>query len=241
MFVNKYSTLQWQFRLWPSIVVMILLPVLFSLGCWQISRAQQKKILLTNLAQQQQKAPLNKLPLGIDNSNYQFQKISLSGTFLNEKTFLLDNRFYQHQLGFNVITTFQPNNSKQVLLVNRGWIAATENRQQLPTIAPITNSTTVSGLLYHPEKSFMLSQKEQLISGWPKIIQSVDFQKISATLGRELSSYVLMLDQNSPYALKQDWQPNTISPARHIAYAVQWYGLTLVLLIGYIILCIKKR
>ena len=235
------ATRRWQPRLWPSIVVIILLPLLFSLGCWQIHRAQQKKAILANLAKQQHQEPLNKLPVGFDNNRYQFQKITLSGRFLNEKSFLLDNRFYQHQLGFNVITAFLPNNSEQAILVNRGWVAATADRQQLPTINAISNPAAVSGLLYHPEKAFTLSKHEETSKDWPKIIQSIDFHAISAILNHELSPYLLIIDQNLSYALPQNWQPTTMTPGRHIAYAVQWYALTLVLFIGYIVLSIKRE
>src|SRR5690554_3100101 len=80
----------------------LLLPVLASLGFWQLEREAEKRELQNLYTNRQQQAPveLNQLDLGDD---LQYRQVSVSGSWDNEHVFLLDNRIYQGQPGFEVL------------------------------------------------------------------------------------------------------------------------------------------
>jgi surfeit locus 1 family protein len=54
---------------------------------------------------------------------------------------------------------------------------------------------------------------------------------LSEALGRELAPAVLVIDPAEAQSLTRIWQPRNITPARHYAYAMQWWGLALTLII----------
>jgi cytochrome oxidase assembly protein ShyY1 len=57
-----------------------------------------------------------------------------------------------------------------------------------------------------------------------------------------LAPRVLKLDPALPigYARDLDVLPNTLPPARHLGYAVQWFGLALTVLVTALVLTFRK-
>jgi cytochrome oxidase assembly protein ShyY1 len=46
---------------------------------------------------------------------------------------------------------------------------------------------------------------------------------LSAALGQPLLSRQLLLDPGQPAGYVRDWRPQGLGPARHLAYAIQWW------------------
>ncbi|RXE26980.1 SURF1 family cytochrome oxidase biogenesis protein, partial [Xanthomonas perforans] len=72
----------------------------------------------------------------------------------------------------------------------------------------------------------------------------LDLQALRSTLGRrDISSQVLRLDPALPvgYARDLDMLPNTLPPARHLGYAVQWFGLAVAVLATAMLLTWRAR
>ena len=51
----------------------------------------------------------------------------------------------------------------------------------------------------------------------------------------EIDNSLIQLNASSHGALEPAWSPSLFKAQRHWAYAAQWYGLFIVLLIGYIV------
>ena len=203
-----------------------------TLGCWQVSRAWLKTDMLERF-ESHKEAVLTQVSATLD-LNLQYRKVTLRGRIDNQHVFLLDNRSYQHELGYEVVVPLTTSNDTTVL-VNLGFVAHHNDRTQLPVIKLISGVVTVAGTLYHPKKSVVLSSVEELSTGWPKVIQSLDFSALSQKLGYAVAPYVVMLDKDSLLAYPSDWQPTVMTPARHFGYAVQWFLLALMVLIATII------
>ena len=105
----------------PTLVVMALLPVLVSLGFWQLSRAEQKRVLLTRYAERQQAAPLTVNQL-IATAEPVFRRVQLRGHLDAKHSLLLDNRIRDGQPGVELLQPFQDQASGQWVLLNRGWL-----------------------------------------------------------------------------------------------------------------------
>ncbi len=61
-------------------------------------------------------------------------RISLSGTFIHDQQFLLDNRSHQGRPGWEVLTPLALDDGR-LILVNRGWIPFSGDRTRLPDVA----------------------------------------------------------------------------------------------------------
>ena len=69
--------------------------------------------------------------------------------------------------------------------------------------------------------------------GWPKYVQQLDYEIASRDLGR-VQDEVLQLSAASVGSFEPIWKPVELQPSRHYGYAVQWFGLALVLFASYL-------
>jgi Uncharacterized conserved protein len=206
-------------------LLLVGVPILVSLGIWQLHRADEKRSIQANLALRSQMPPITlERAEQLRDANYYL--VNVEGYFLNQSTLLLDNQFHNHRLGYQVITPFIVN-QKQWLLVNRGWLPAGSNRHQLPRIPKVLGKVRLSGLLYTPQKNpFSSTQIEMTQPVWRA--QSIAIAQLSEQLHHPLLPFALLLAQNSPYGFIYHWQPINTKAAMHKGYAVQWFALAFV-------------
>lgn len=211
-----------------AILYCLGLMLLSGLGTWQINRGLSKDNVLSLVNNKHKDYPqLSELPENSSSANY--QQATLAGQWYDKQFFLLDNRIYKGQAGYEVLTPFQlPDN--QHLLINRGWIP----RSQTDNI-PLPESAELTGTLYLPKKGYTIGEaihSDQLIDNiWPKTSLYMDPAAFSAALKQPLSPLILVLDETHPDSLIRIWKPVVIEPERHYAYALQWYGLAVVFII----------
>lgn len=185
---------------------------LSSLGFWQLDRADEKRSMLMHYAQLHKNLPivLNDIDkIGASKQGIEkiekidkienYQPIQAMGIYDNTHVFFLDNQFYQHQLGYEVIESFILPQTKKVLLVSLGWVKAPEDRHQLPILAPITGEQNLHGTAYFPSKSLLLlganSDNDEInAQHWPKRIEKLDQHDIQEWLGRPVYPFILRLD-----------------------------------------------
>ncbi len=105
----------------PTLVVLALLPLLVFLGFWQLSRGEQKRVLLDSYAERQVAAPLTAGQL-LNVDQPAFRRVQLRGHLDGQHSLLLDNRVRDGQVGVELLQPFQDQASGQWLLLNRGWL-----------------------------------------------------------------------------------------------------------------------
>src|SRR5687768_11903535 len=103
-----------------TLLTAALLPLLLSLGFWQLRREQEKLEL-----QQQYSARQNEAPIALDRlraqDDLQYRQVEFSGRYDNAHSFLLDNRIHEGRPGYELITPVV-SDMNVVVLVNRGWL-----------------------------------------------------------------------------------------------------------------------
>jgi len=220
---------------WPTVVTLVLLGGLVSLGFWQLDRAEQKKNLLAQYGGSQERTILQLEADLKSAAGLNYQSAVVAGHYDNGHQLLLDNRTHAGQAGYQVLTPFVIRDSQVAVLVNRGWIRMGDRRDQLPDVVVPEDRRRISGRLkVPPEKVFMLG-KEDPRQGWPWRIQRIRIEALSAELGRPLLPVVLLLDAEQPDGYVRQWQPLVgFGPERNIGYAIQWFGLAATLLIIYL-------
>ena len=78
-----------------------------------------------------------------------------------------------------------------------------------------------------------LSDGTEVATQWPLLLTRIDLDQIERRLGLPLLDLVLE-DRNAPRA--QSIRAQMLPPERHRGYALQWFGLSLTLLIIYCVL-----
>ena len=213
-----------------SLTFFLLLILVLSLGVWQIDRGYNKKEL-ENTFLERQSQPVKEIKYNAFLESDLYRNVVLEGKYL-EKIFFLDNRIHNGKPGLKVFSPFETTNNNLVL-VSRGWIEL-EDRSKLPTINTTKNVLKVQGVLRPESQDFVLENEEMNNKKNPILLQTVNLSELSNFLGKPLSPYILELSELSESAFVKTWQPINLSSFRHFGYAVQWFGLAVVLIVGYV-------
>lgn len=225
----------------PTLATAILLPLLISLGFWQLDRAAEKH-RLQGLMQQRLLAPIKRIRSGENlQEDMNFRKVEMRGQFDNDHQYLVDNRVYKGQVGYGVYTPFSFDAGESWILVNRGWTAIGKDRKTLPTITVSGEMIELKGVLSQPPGQLMqLGGQLVNTTRWPARVQNIDLARIEKESGLHLQPYVLNLDENNTQAYFQDWRPYVDTPQKNQSYAIQWFSMTVVLLLIYISLNTRR-
>jgi len=213
------------------------MPLLLWLGNWQLDRAEQKKQIETEVA-----AALAANPVPLDQvlakKSPNYSQAAFTALLDNQHIWLLDNRIYQGQAGYEVLVMAQTN--QQSVWVSLGWIVASPNRQILPTVQLPDTEVSLNGTLYRSAEDMLILQAEQLEQGWPKRIQRIDFELMQNNMDSEVAPWVVYLNNSNSVALQPIWEPTNMSSLTHTGYAVQWFAMATFLTLFYLYTCFKR-
>jgi len=222
-------------------VLGIVLCIAFiGLGRWQWQRGELRQQQWTAFAEGADQA----LAVGSQKlaAVARFARVSLSGHFRPDRQFLLDNRTHAGSAGYEVLTPLELADGR-VLLVDRGWLAFTGYRAVLPNIAfaPEDAVTIVGRLDELPSAGLAFGRAAPAVHGsWPRLATYPRMQDLSAALGQALESRILLLDPRAPFGYARDWQPPGLPPARHWAYAIQWWCFAVTVVVLWIVMAVRR-
>ncbi len=227
-----------------TLLTACLLPLLVSLGFWQLDR-QQQKLAILDIYQQRISAPPLLLPeqwsqlLGEDAS---YRRVQLSAELQPSPMILLDNRINGGVVGYEVIQSALLDDSRVVWL-NRGWVPAGRTRQDLPELVTPEGSISVQAHVYIPLGEPFTLSKQRLSVGaeTPIIAQQIDtaeLQQLSKT--QDMFPHLLRLEEGSSAALHIQWPAVNTRPEKHQAYAIQWFAMACALIVFYVLRSIEK-
>jgi surfeit locus 1 family protein len=218
---------------WIVVVLIICLwCLLMALGFWQLGRADEKKALLEGFEQRMKMTPVAFDASLMDYSDLRYQRVYVKGHFDGDHQFFLDNQIYKGRAGFHVLTPFVMENTGRTILVDRGWVVANPDRNHLPDISVNEQRMRVDGVLYVPfGKPYLLGSETENSEGWPRILESVDWDVVSKGLGVPVAPVLLRMDKEWEDGLVHEWELIPFGPQKHIAYAVQWFAMATVLLV----------
>tara|TARA_B100001027_G_scaffold184629_1_gene136692 strand:- start:577 stop:1284 length:708 start_codon:yes stop_codon:yes gene_type:complete len=219
-----------------SLTFFCLLLLVLSLGVWQIDRGYKKKEL-ENTFLERQSQPVKEIKYNTFENSDLYRNVVLEGKYLDQ-IFLLDNKIHNGKPGLKVFSPFESIN-ESLVLVSRGWIEF-EDRSNLPMIKTERNALKIQGILRYESKDFILENDNMKKNTNPILVQTINLDELSNYLGKPLSPYILELSELSKSAFVKTWQPINLSSFRHFGYAVQWFGLGLVLIIGYLFFLRKE-
>lgn len=226
----------------PTLATIFLLPCLIALGFWQLQRAEQKRELLAMYDMRLKEAAQPITEVATDLSNIDFLPIKVKGEFDNQRYILLDNRYYNHLLGYHVLTPLIIKETGKAILINRGWIPREELRERLPKIPPVQGSQVLKGYAKIPNKNvFTLSHEPDKDDRWPRRIQQIKLTQLSQQLGLELYPFILLLAPGQAHGFARDWNPVVVNPVKHTGYAVQWFSLAGLLVIIYLSVNLRRE
>ena len=225
-----------------TLFALVMVPFMAGLGFWQLQRAEEKAALAASFEQRQQQppAPITQL-WDMAKESLAYLPVELSGSFLGDEYFLLDNRIQGGRFGYDILGIVQLTDSDALVLVNRGWIAGDSARLERPVVPPVPGDIRLTGHVYVAPGAPYLLAPQTLQDEWPQLLQAIEMDKLSplvgAITGGRVFPYPIRIDAEAPGALSVAWQVINVSPQKHQGYALQWFAMASVLLIFYLLRC----
>ena len=208
--------------------VIVMLPLLLSLGNWQVQRGALKRDLESQYLEKLTELPK---PVSVDVMSQPFQALKLNGRYQPE-TFLVDNQVSRGKTGYWVFQVFDDASIGRVL-INRGFIAST-TRDRLPRI-PMSDESVALVATVWPELGLIPAWGPQAWSdGWPKRIQRVNISRMAVAAAAWPAE--LRLEAGQPGVLEPAPFASRLSDDTHRGYAATWFGLAIALVLGYLFL-----
>jgi len=209
----------------PFVIGVALVAQFAGLGAWQVSRGLEKR------AQQELMADAAGFTAWTDGIEiHPYQKLKATGRFDNERQFLLDNIIFDGRLGYYVVTPLEVHQDRPLLLINRGWIERTNTDLDAGLIATGVGRVTVNGRAGSlPRAGYKTNAAIDPDSPWPRHVIYPELDELAAALGRDVQPFVLLMDPQDKNGFVRHWVPEQMGPARHFAYALQWFAIATVL------------
>ena len=243
LFTLTVGDFQFKPTLIPSLVVILTLYGLVSLGHWQLERADYKEKLENMIAERIKLAPTDLGLVPEDPAKQQYLPVALNGTYDSSRHLLLDNRVFNREVGYNVYTPLQLGHGRSIL-VDRGWLPLGKSRQTLPSIKTENRDYYLEGILLDPPTTNVLGTEiKENYNQWPAVVQSINLQEIEQQIGYKLEPKILVLFEHAQSGFHRQKTPIILnmSSDRHIGYAVTWFLCAFVLLILFITATTEKR
>ncbi len=221
-----------------TVFTALLFPFLLSLGFWQLSREQQKIDLQNQYEQRLLEAPISLDRVDWLQRDLGWARVQATGRFDQRRQFYLDNRIYDSQVGYEVLTPFDTDYG--VLMVNRGWVPQGRTRQELPSVSAPEGQVTINAVIYVPDGELMMFAEDIYTDSWPQVVQKIDLPRSAEALGQDLLPYSARLEAGSAGLLQPNWQAINTRPGVHRGYAIQWFLMAAVLIVLYIMFSFRR-
>jgi len=228
--------------LWATLLVAALLPVFINLGFWQLRRAETKRALMAQAAVGQNSevtltaANADRLP--------RYQHVKVQGAFDNDHQVLLDNMpSAQGQAGYRVWTPFKLADNS-IVLIDRGWVAYGNGAGRPPRESLQVNQQQrdVEGIVDELPRPGVRAGSAGIGANWPQTLNFPTLTDLQQLFGAKLQQRIILMDADNANGFDRRWHiTQGFGPERHIAYAVQWFGFAVTLLVIYVIVNLKRK
>jgi surfeit locus 1 family protein len=214
--------------------------MLISLGQWQLRRAHEKGVLFDSFAAGTDAT----LRIDVHTPRLpRYQHVEASGHFDEARQILIDNMFDSERVGYFVVTPFALTGGGWIL-VNRGWVPLGASRSELPPIGVGAQTRELHGRADNmPSPGIQLGTKTALAPPFPVVANFPSRSEAAALLHENAwsgAADLILLDPAEADGYERHWSAPGFAPMRHIAYAVQWFGLALALAVIYVVTNLRR-
>jgi len=232
---------RWQTSWWGLLAALFAIGIGMSAGFWQLGRADEMRALRARFAGSNRANTLPRLVRDDESSLLRYEVLQLNGNYDPDHQVLLDGMSYGGRPGYQVLTPLIT--AEGEVLVNRGWIPANGNRVILPDVRVSGAPREVFGRIERlPSPGLRLATPApDPDAPWPRRLLFPTSAEIGTQIGTVLREYQLLLDPADPDGYVRDWRPGGMDPVRHLGYAVQWFGLSLTVIVIYCVLTFRNR
>jgi cytochrome oxidase assembly protein ShyY1 len=230
---------------WSVLLTVAGVLVFVRLGVWQLHRADDKDELLRRYAAAAS-APVKTFETVADQPPVDaYPRVRVQGHYRVDRLYLLDNPRHDSLGGVEVYAPFQPVGQSKLLLVDLGFLPGngTDKAPQLPPLS--ADQLSLQGV-YQPPPGTGLELGGNALAQqthWPKTSVFLDLDQIAADLHAALYPRLLVLDvdPSAIYVRVHTLDFSSMPPARHRAYAFQWFTFAVAAVVIFLWVHRKRR
>lgn len=209
------------------IFAIIFVPITISLGLWQIERANEKKVIISNYDKLLVSTPI---ALQKEQPLENWQPIETVGAY-QDLVIYEDNAINSGKAGFKVYHLFQ-NGDGTFIFVHRGFIERNLIKNNLPRIdTPLRKKNIKGTALFKQNNTFVKNIEESDIRIIQEFNTSVLIERFPILKDRYLHPFLFNLDVRDADKFQPIEKPVNMTATKHIGYAIQWFGLCAALII----------
>ena len=235
---------RWRRPAWWSVLLTVAAAALFvRLGVWQLDRAAYKESLVRRYAAAASAPPEPFGQLVATPPEDAFPRVAVRGTWLADRIYLLDNPHHDARGGVEVYVPLALSGHPRLLLVDLGFLPGTP--EQAPALPPLPAGEVALHGRYLPPPGVCPELGGNALAGqarWPKTTIYLDLAQVAKDLGRPLYPRVLALDADPAVSYQREhaFDFSSMPPARHRAYAFQWFSIALAVVVIFVVLHRKR-
>ena len=210
-------------RLVATVFLLSCCAAFVSLGVWQLSRAEEKRLIEDGL-----RTSLIAATQEWHQHSQAFTRVRVRGRFDPEQVFFIDNRIHLGEPGVQVVQAFDTHAGAR-LLVDRGWMPHPDRRVAIKSPATPTAQVEIVGLLlpdFGTGPQFDDGERDMADHQWSRRLQQLSLKRMRI-LANVQHEHLLRMRVGEPGALTVMPFELPVSADRHLGYAVQWFGLAL--------------
>ena len=228
-------------KLWALVLTIAFVAINVRLGHWQGEKAEYK------IGQQAQRdsaltAPVlmfDELQTGADTGvESRYRRLSLTGTFVADELFYVDNRIVDAKAGYGLLQSFRVESAageKRTVLVDRGWLKASGNRTALPVVATPAGYVTISGRINTPPSR----NPGTFDNDGGQRLNYVNLQELSTRLKRTVEPFILEQASGAGFIEVARPLPGA-NFEKNRGYQLQWYAFALMAIVIFLVLSFRK-
>jgi surfeit locus 1 family protein len=128
--------------------------------------------------------------------------------------------------------------SDRHVLVNRGWIARTANRAELPVLVTAPDAVVIQGIALVPRKR-TLELSDHVMEG--AIWQNLTIERYREARPLRIQPFLIRQENDAPDGLVREWEAPDFGIDKHYGYAFQWFAIAGTILVFYAVTRYRRK
>ena len=206
----------WAF--FKSFIALLLIVLCLWAAQWQYHRGVDRHARNTVIEERIAKTPLALAKVEGELAEYEWQTITATGRFDSNKQILLRNRYNEGKYGYEVLTLFASDDSRN-FWVDRGWVEAGATATTAPVVTPVPDTqVSITGRL-RLDSSLPRGSFFALPGKGQDLVSELNAQ---SQLNTEKFYIDLLSGSEVELTPAVTAQLPELSDGPHMAYALQW-------------------
>jgi surfeit locus 1 family protein len=217
-------------RFWPLLAAILGIAAAVALGLWQLGRAAEKREAKARFEVLSAQPPIHVSRAELFAADVSLRRVEARGVFDPRYAVFIDNRIHRGVPGYHVVMPLRLEGSDRYVLVNRGWVARTASRAELPALSTPENVVAVQGIAIVPRLR-TLELSGSVMEG--PIWQNLTIERYRAARPISIQPFLIRQESDAQDGLVREWEVPDFGIDKHYGYAFQWFALAATVLVFY--------